>query len=151
MKAEITPQHRWLQKLVGERTHECDMPAGPDTPAQKMKGSESVRSLDGAWVLCEGKGSMPDGNPATMLMTLGYDPKKQRFVGTWIGSMMTHLWIYDGELNAVVVMNPDARKGFKTSSSDSHPTRPATVNATTSEAISWGLKAASEPSSWASV
>ena len=33
-------------------------------------------------------------------MTLGYDPQKQRYVGTWIGSMMTHLWVYDGELDA---------------------------------------------------
>jgi hypothetical protein len=33
-------------------------------------------------------------------MTLGYDPRKQRYVGTWIGSMMTYLWRYDGELDA---------------------------------------------------
>ena len=32
-------------------------------------------------------------------MTLGYDPQQQRYVGTWIGSMMTHLWVYDGELD----------------------------------------------------
>ena len=43
---------------------------------------------------------MPDGKPATMLITLGYDPQRQRFIGTWIGSMMTHLWIYDGRLDA---------------------------------------------------
>ncbi len=42
---------------------------------------------------------MPGGDPATMLMSLGYDPAKKRFVGTWIGSMMTNLWVYDGELD----------------------------------------------------
>lgn len=33
-------------------------------------------------------------------MTLGYDPKTQRFVGTFIASMMTHLWPYNGTLDA---------------------------------------------------
>ena len=33
-------------------------------------------------------------------MTLGYDPDKGRYVGTWIGSMMTHLWVYEGALDA---------------------------------------------------
>jgi hypothetical protein len=32
-------------------------------------------------------------------MTLGYDPGQKRFVGTFIGSMMTHLWIYSGRLD----------------------------------------------------
>ena len=36
----------------------------------------------------------------TWVPALGYDPQKKRYVGTWIGSMMTHLWIYDGELDA---------------------------------------------------
>ena len=39
------------------------------------------------------------GGPAQMLMTLGYNPAKKRFWGTWIGSMMTHLWVYDGWLD----------------------------------------------------
>jgi hypothetical protein len=42
---------------------------------------------------------MPGGGMATTLMTLGYDPQKQRYVGTWVGSMMTHLWVYDGYLD----------------------------------------------------
>lgn len=62
-------------------------------------GTESVRSI-GTWVIGEGKGQMPDGSPATMVLTLGYDPNKKRFIGTWIGSMMTYLWVYDGELDA---------------------------------------------------
>jgi hypothetical protein len=33
-------------------------------------------------------------------MTLGYDPQQKRFVGTWIGSMMTRMWVYDGALDA---------------------------------------------------
>jgi hypothetical protein len=34
------------------------------------------------------------------MATFGYDVQKQRFVGSFIGSMMTNLWIYDGALDA---------------------------------------------------
>jgi hypothetical protein len=40
------------------------------------------------------------GGAATTMMTLGYDPHRKRYVGTWIGSMMTHLWVYGCELDA---------------------------------------------------
>jgi hypothetical protein len=33
-------------------------------------------------------------------MTLGYDTAKKCFVGTFIGSMMTNLWVYDGALDS---------------------------------------------------
>lgn len=98
--AEPQKEHQWLQQLVGEWTYENEAMMGPDQPPMKSQGTESVRSLGGLWTLGEGQGDMPDGSPATTLMTLGYDPQKGRFVGSWIGSMMTHLWIYDGELDA---------------------------------------------------
>lgn len=100
MKAEPQEEHRWLHKLVGEWTYETAEPTKSGQPSTKVTGTESVRSLGGIWVLAEGEGEMPGGGPATTLMTLGYDPAKKRFVGTWIGSMMTHLWVYDGELDA---------------------------------------------------
>jgi hypothetical protein len=100
MSAEPQKQHQWLQKLLGEWTFESECNPGPDQPPQKHAGSESVRSLGGLWVLCEGQGEMPGGGQARMLMTLGYDPRTGRFVGTWVGSMMTHMWVYDGSLDA---------------------------------------------------
>lgn len=97
-----TPQkeHEWLHKLIGEWTTEMDAECEPGKPANKSRGSERVRSLGGLWVLAEGQGEMPGGGQASMLMTLGYDPARKRFVGTWVGSMMTHLWVYDGALDA---------------------------------------------------
>ncbi len=113
-----TPQeeHQWLQQLVGEWTNEARMTMSSE-PAETCLGSESVRSLGGLWILAEGRGEMPGGGSATMVMTLGYDPAKKRYVGTWVGSMMTHLWLYDGELDAsgtVLTLNsqgPDMSPG----------------------------------------
>src|SRR5262245_54737681 len=98
-KAAQQRQHQWLQKLVGEWTSEVEMTMEPGKPAERCKGTESIRSLGGLWTLAEGQGEMPGGEQATTLMTLGYDPQKKRFVGTFIASMMTHLWLYEGDLD----------------------------------------------------
>lgn len=100
MLAEPQKEHQWLQKLVGEWSFEGNCSMGPDQPSMKNTGSESVRSLGGLWTVGNGTGEMPDGGPMTSIMTLGYDPQRQRFVGTFIASMMTHLWLYDGEIDA---------------------------------------------------
>lgn len=116
MQATPQEEHQWLQQLVGEWTTEAQMEMGAE-PGEACKGTESVRSLGGLWILAEGKGEMPGGGTATMLMTLGYDPAKKRYVGTWVASMMTHLWLYDGELDAsgtVLTLNaegPDMSPG----------------------------------------
>jgi hypothetical protein len=100
MKTEPQKEHEWLQKLVGEWTYETEATMEPGQPPAKFRGSESVRSLGGLWILAEGQGEMPGGGVATTMMTLGYDPQRKRYVGTWIASMMTYLWVYDGDLDA---------------------------------------------------
>ena len=101
MKVEPSKEHHWLSKLVGEWTFETEVVTGPDQPPAKGTGTERVRSLGGLWTLGEGSGEMPgDGGIAHSVMTLGYDPQRRRFVGTFIASMMTHLWLYEGSLDA---------------------------------------------------
>lgn len=99
MHAEPSKEHRWLEQLAGEWESEMEGTAGPDQPPVKHTGTETVRSLD-VWVVCEGLTPTPDGKPMRTVMTLGYDPAKGKFVGTFIGSMMTNLWLYEGELDA---------------------------------------------------
>ena len=93
-------EHEWLQKLVGDWTYEHECSMGPDQPPMKATGIETVRSIGGLWTMGEGRGETPGGTPAVVFMTLGYDPKQERFVGTFIGSMMTYMWIYNGSLDA---------------------------------------------------
>ena len=99
MKAERQKEHRWLQKLVGTWSLESECIVGPDQPPMKSSGSDTVRSLGGLWTVGEGEGTCPDGSAVKSIMTLGYDPQKKRFVGTFIASMMTHLWPYEGTLD----------------------------------------------------
>ena len=100
IKTAPQKEHEWLQKLVGDWTFEGAATMEPGKPPEKFTGTESVRSLGGLWILAEGQGECPGGGAATTMMTLGYDPQKKRYVGTWIGSMMNHLWVYDGALDA---------------------------------------------------
>lgn len=73
---------------------------GPDQPPMKWAGRESVRSLGGLWTLGEGLGEMPGGGESSSIMTLGYNPELKCFVGTFVASVMTHLWPYNGTLDA---------------------------------------------------
>jgi hypothetical protein len=103
---QTTPQseHNWLHKLVGDWTYEHEAPAQNGRPPEKVTGTESVRSLGGLWVVCEGAGEMPGGaGPARTVMTLGYDPQHGRYVGTFVASMMTYLWVYDGSRSGDVL------------------------------------------------
>lgn len=94
--AQPLPEHLWLKKLVGDWTFESEASPGPGKPPIKTTGTESVRSVGDLWFIGEGLGDMPGGGMGTMMITLGYDPDKKRYVGTWLGSMMTYLWVYDG-------------------------------------------------------
>ena len=98
-KIEPTKQHQWLHQLIGEWSFEAECQMGPDTPPIKNKGREKVRSLGGLWTIGEGTIGMLDGTECQSIMTLGFDPRIDRFVGTFIASMMTHLWPYNGSLN----------------------------------------------------
>jgi hypothetical protein len=96
MNAKPEKEHEWLEKFLGDWTFETE--AQSAHPASK--GTERVRSIGGIWVVAEGQGPMPDGTPATTIMTLGYDTQRKRYVGTWLGSMMTYLWPYEGQVDS---------------------------------------------------
>jgi hypothetical protein len=96
--AAPSPEHVWLQQLVGDWTarSEATMEAGAEPWV--MESTESVRAVGGLWIVGEGSASL-DGTQFTSIMTLGYDPERDAFVGTWIDSMQTHLWTYVGHLD----------------------------------------------------
>lgn len=100
MRTEPSDEHRWLKQLVGEWIYESVCVIGPDGETMKTSGREVVRSVGDLWVMGEMTGSVPGGGEMTAFMTLGFDPVRGRFVGSWVGSPMAHMFIYEGERDA---------------------------------------------------
>lgn len=100
MNIETTNEHRWLHRLVGNWMAEGEAQMGPDGPTEKWKIPERVDKVGDVWVQTRSEGDFPGCGPAATVMTLGYDPARKHFVGTFIGSMMTHMWVYEGDLEA---------------------------------------------------
>lgn len=96
--AQPSAEHRWLQRMIGEWTVAGEYRFSPDQPSFPSSGHEIVRTPGGLWIIAEGKGNTPDGG-CDSIITPGFDPQKNTFVGTFIGSTMTHLWAYQGQLS----------------------------------------------------
>ena len=93
-----TKEHQWLQQLVGDWTSEAELYMAPGQPPTECKGTEMIRALGPFWTVGEMKSSIM-GTQFTGMMTLGYDPEKGKFIGTWIDSMNHHMWKYEGTLD----------------------------------------------------
>ena len=99
MKADLVDEHRWLQQLTGR----WRLTFNPSQESGEMDGGasweETARLLGDAWIVAEATGTMPDGSAATNILALGYDPARKLYVGSFISSVMTNLWIYEGKLD----------------------------------------------------
>ena len=92
-------EHEWLQQLTGEWETEGEVTTEPGKPPMKTKGSESNRAIGGFWILSEHKGDF-FGSPFTGILSLGYSPEKKKYMGTWFDSVTSHLWTYQGSVDA---------------------------------------------------
>ena len=91
----MSEEHEWLQQLVGEWTWESDS-TEPGKENRKQRGTETVRSLGGIWIVAAGRGDASDGSDSESIMTLGYSPQRSKYIGTFVASMMNDLWLYEG-------------------------------------------------------
>ena len=100
MFAKPQEQHRWLEQFVGEWTFEAECVSGPDQPPSKHTGRTKAYSLGGLWTLFESEQPGPDDSSMKSIITLGYDPQSQKFVGSFVASVMTFFWVYSGTLDS---------------------------------------------------
>jgi hypothetical protein len=93
-----TPEHLWLKHLVGDWDVTTTMTMAPGAEPMSMQSVERTRAIGDLWIQGELNADV-FGTPMTALITLGYDPAKKVFVGTWLDSMHSHLWHYTGRLD----------------------------------------------------
>ncbi|WP_137180792.1 DUF1579 family protein [Roseomonas sp. AR75] len=92
------PEHGWLHRMLGDWIFESEC-TGPDGQVMRSSGTERVTSLGGFWVVGENEGTMPGGGPARWTIALGYDAGAKLFRGSFIGSMMPTMFVYEGKLS----------------------------------------------------
>lgn len=94
-----TTEHDFFNDMIGEWTFEHSCNATADQPATPTSGKAVAKSYGGLWLIIECEGhAEPMGNWCSQF-TLGYDPQKKCYHGTFVGSMMAHLWLYQGQVD----------------------------------------------------
>lgn len=99
MMATPQEEHQWLHQFEGNWTAEVECVMAPGQPPNKSTATAKGRRLGELWILIEGEAPAEGGGTWQSIITLGFDPKLSKFVGTFVGGMMTHLWPYAGNLD----------------------------------------------------
>lgn len=91
-----SPEHELLKRFVGhwESSSECD--GGPGDEPMVNRGTLHGRMLGERWVVNEIEVDA-GGMQIVGLQTIGYDPRRKKYVGTWSDSMQNQLWVYEGD------------------------------------------------------
>lgn len=89
------PEHDLLKRFVGSWVSESECSTGPDSEPMNNQGEVTSRMLGERWVINE-MTIQAGGTEVVGVQTIGYDPAKDKYVGTWVDSMQNHLWVYEG-------------------------------------------------------
>lgn len=93
-----TPAHEFLKKFTGEWEAVSKGQTAPDQPENVVKGKVTSKMLGGFWVVNEIE-TYAGEVTVKGLQTIGYDPEKKKYIGTWVDSMTNFLWKYEGTLD----------------------------------------------------
>lgn len=94
---EVTPEHKLLRKDVGVWDAEMRLfMGGPDAEPMVSKGVERNRMLGDLWLVSNFTADL-GGQEFQGHGQFGYDPRKKKFVGTWIENMGAHISTMEGD------------------------------------------------------
>ncbi|KLU06771.1 hypothetical protein RISK_001085 [Rhodopirellula islandica] len=94
-----TQEHQWLQQFSGVWTTKSESSMGPDQPPVQSEGKMTSRMLGGFWLTNTMEGDYA-GTPMHGIQTIGFDETKQKYVGTWIDSVTSMMWHYEGQVDS---------------------------------------------------
>jgi len=98
--ATPTAPHKMLANLVGTWTTQTKAWMEPGKPPVEGTGTcEQKMLLDGRYLQQEYSGEMM-GSPFTGINLIGYDNHTKRYVSTWIDSMSTGIYYFEGDATA---------------------------------------------------
>jgi hypothetical protein len=93
------PEHELLKKDVGTWDATVEMTMAPGAAPTVSKGTEVVTMLGGFWQLSEFKSELM-GQPFEGRGTVGFDPAKKKYVGTWVDTMTPGYATVEGTYDA---------------------------------------------------
>jgi hypothetical protein len=90
-----TMAHDLLKQFGGDWKVVAECMPEPGKDPVKCEGVESAKMLGGFFLVSETESDMM-GMPVKNVLTIGYDPAKKKYVGTFVCSMDGTLWNYVG-------------------------------------------------------
>lgn len=93
-----TQEHQRLAEDVGAWDAAAAIWSSPDGEAETTTATETVRMLGDLWQLSYFKGKFGEMEYSGHGQT-GYDPQRQKYVGTWVDSLNPHLMTTEGHVD----------------------------------------------------
>lgn len=93
-------EHEALKVFEGEWTFEGKFYMDPSQPPSEMKGTETSKMILGGWYLNSDVKSTFMGAPFDGRWTMTYSTFKKKYQASWIDSMMPHVFVSEGDVDA---------------------------------------------------
>ncbi|HVE41525.1 MAG TPA: DUF1579 domain-containing protein [Planctomycetota bacterium] len=93
-------EHEALKQFEGEWSFEGKFYMDPSQPPAEMKGTETSKMVLGGWYLNSEVKSTFMGAPFEGRWTMTYSLFTKKYQASWIDSMMAHIFVSEGEVDA---------------------------------------------------
>lgn len=98
MGQQPTPEHQRLEEHAGTWKVDCAFYMDPAQPPMRVEATETIELFGPFWTSSRFQADM-FGAPFEGRATLGFDPKKGKYVSTWVDTMSPQLFVFEGEFD----------------------------------------------------